>query len=864
MSNPATALSVNLIVKNCSEALKKCFDSLRTLVREGDEVVVVDTGSNPEELAALHELKKCPLGKTAEIRIIERGDMSEDVEPLIKKWLPDYLEKYKEFYGDYRVLTNFAAARQVALDASRNPVVFWIDSDDILVEPRAGKTREFIDKEMPNHDAIFLDYRYAFDPDGVCTTTLRRERFFWREKYHWMGLCHETAIPRPGAAVTGKFAILEGVGEIHHTEFRKPSEMSDVRNYVIQKREYETDGQKVDPRTIFYLANAARGLARFKEADALYRQFDSVSGSADDRYSALYYRGVMYLDPRVQRPVDAKDVFLQCIELSPDPRGYFGLSRAYFACQRYQQCLLWYRRGTELPIPRNQILSYDPTHANFHPHVIASTAAIRLENYEAAAEFASRALSARPNHAAAEDMKSEMRNLQAIGSLSKSFDSIIANLTYGGPNAKRVVRAICDEMHMIPDALEKRGISKFEPPDPRDAKPELVIFCGETIEPWGPQSAETGTGGSEKMVLLISAELQLMGHWNVSVYCNVPKEYRGIDQVGVNWQHWASFDEDRPRDVFVAWRNPGALSMPVSARKRVLWCHDVQNPAAYTQEVKALVDYVQLQSEYHAEPLRGVLKPEQIWVARNAVEMSQTLHAPRNPKQVIYFSSADRGLATALEVVRRARLKDPDIHLVVAYGITPFARKIYANQGGHGYVIDLGRETSYDLYEKEIGRLMDETESICLQRVGFERLANVILGSGVWLYPTRFWEISCMAAMEAQALGCVPLATDFAALKETLLPQARALASPLPELPETGTPNDVWFDQAAQQLLEAVQIPADDPRRLELAKAAWKRFSIKSLAQQWTNKLKDRSLTRKKAASRKRKRAAHPAPVVSK
>ena len=38
----------------------------------------------------------------------------------------------------------------------------------------------------------------------------------------------------------------------------------------------------------------------------------------------------------------------------------------------------------------------------------------------------------------------------------------------------------------------------------------------------------------------------------------------------------------------------------------------------------------------------------------------------------------------------------------------------------------------------------------------------------IWLYPTRFDEISCVAAMEAQAAGLCAVTTDSAALAETM------------------------------------------------------------------------------------------------
>lgn len=278
------------------------------------------------------------------------------------------------------------------------------------------------------------------------------------------------------------------------------------------------------------------------------------------------------------------------------------------------------------------------------------------------------------------------------------------------------------------------------------------------------------------------------------------------------------------------------LSLQVRSRKRILWCHDVQNPLRYTEKVLALADHVQLQSDFHLAPVKEVLPKKKTWIARNAIEVYQTADCPRNPKQILFCSSPDRGLHTALQVFKRAKAEDPELELVICYGITPYARRAYAN-AGHLHFPDLGRDCSAELYEKEVFKLADEVGAVILNRVDFEKLTSLMLGSGVWLYPTRFPEISCMAAMESQALGCVPVATRYGALQETILPYAETMARPLPDLPEGGNPSDVWFDEAAETLLRATQVEADSPRRLELARQAWSAYNVEALADEWTKKL---------------------------
>jgi glycosyltransferase involved in cell wall biosynthesis len=53
-------------------------------------------------------------------------------------------------------------------------------------------------------------------------------------------------------------------------------------------------------------------------------------------------------------------------------------------------------------------------------------------------------------------------------------------------------------------------------------------------------------------------------------------------------------------------------------------------------------------------------------------------------------------------------------------------------------------------------------------RIGHKALNKEFAKSKFWVYPSHFPEISCISAMKAQAMGCVPVTTDYAALAETV------------------------------------------------------------------------------------------------
>jgi glycosyltransferase involved in cell wall biosynthesis len=838
----APTISINVITKDQPEALDQCLGSVyETLFEDTDELVVIDTGSTPENL----EKNQAVVAEYANSRLISRPDLAVDfVEPLTK-WLPDRVETFKQFYPDGKLIMNFAGARQVAQDESTKDLIFWIDTDDVLVDPVPGQFRacinDLLDTEQPKCDAIFLDYLYAFDEhDGTCITTLRRERAYFRDRYHWVGNCHETAIPKPDVAPR-PVAFMEGLkAHIKHTDARKPGEFSDLRNYVILRN--ELDGTDVpDPRTLFYLGNACRGLHLYREAVSLYRRFDRISGSEDDRFNAWYFVASIFMEASVKRPHDAYDAYVECLKIKPDdPRPYFGLQRVTAALKRYGESLDWYKRGLEKKIPETQMHSHDPTHISYHPHCVATICYKELENQDKCMEAAVRAYQSRPNFKPAQDLVASAKNFHAAMLLTNGFGAIFHNLKHGGPNAERVAREICAELHAIPEQLERRGVSRVEPPDPRAQRPEVAIWCGSTHHEWSYRGRDDGVGGSEKMVILMAEALSARGV-NVSVYCNCPPSERGIDEAtGTLWRHWAEFDRTRYRDVLVLWRNPEAAArLECPAGKRFVWNHDVQNPKRYTEEVLAAVDYIQFQSDAHLDGVRD-LPAEKIWVARNAIEKDGLrdgiLLPGKKPKLVAFCSSPDRGLLTAAEIVERAQRIDPEIRLLVTYGFPDWARTMWA-QNKHPTIPDLGMQACVDVYERDVYRTLDRIEAQVLHKVGFEEMESVWRQAGVWLYPTRFLEISCMAAMEAQAHGVIPVSTTHHALNETLLPEARVWGNILSTPPMPLAEYDKWLDQAALALVAAVNVPADNPGRLEMAKAATQAFNVGDLADAWITKL---------------------------
>lgn len=827
---PNVPVSVTIIARDCAESLERTLYSLRAqFVLPCDEILVLDTGS--QDAGATKTM-----ARRYGARVIERPDLRKDYREKVRAWCPEHECVLDQ--TDYRDggLLDFAEARQIVSDAAKHDIQLWIDSDDTLQEKNPGHLRATVNKyftEGSSYCQLFLDYIYSRDPsDGSVTSILKRERIIDRRYCYWKGRCHETAIPREHAGDKRGtyFQDLQSVIEHNRNQPRDWDKInpSDLRNYVILRNEREeTKNGYVDPRTTFYLGNAARGIHHNAEAIELYKEFLPTSGSRDDRYAATYYVATLFVGPMLRRPIDALDWYFKCIRLKPeDPRGYFGIQRAYFQMGRYNEAMHWFKVGRMLPEPTACVHNYDPRHIHVLPLQIAALTCEKMDHPEGVKEFMDQLIQASPGHTETEELKKHLGNWLAGKRLEEGVGVLLANASTQAKGDRMALqdigRSLVARLPHVPATLERRGLAKMEPEDPREGK-DLVFYAGAASEPWGPKSGETGIGGSEKATIMMAPRLQKRG-FRVTVYADVPVDQRGIDDsTGVNWQHFGSFDYKRPRGTVIFWRSPELLEAPIRCEKRILWCHDVQNPGRWNAQRVGLADQVWVLSDYHALTLGPVGKElgDRLIVTRNGIEadLFQRYYGKveRDPKKVIYASSPDRGILTAIKVFQAADV--PGSTLDLYYGFT----KLYmdnASKYEYWHIPDKGADCNAYEYLQEVLHTVDQDDRITFRgRVGWEELAREMCQAGVWLYPTRFPEISCMGAMEAQAAGMIPVHTGDAALKETVFSGFLISADSV--------------NEAAKALRGAMGDNMNETRE-DIHKEACKRFDYEALADEWT------------------------------
>ncbi len=276
----------------------------------------------------------------------------------------------------------------------------------------------------------------------------------------------------------------------------------------------------------------------------------------------------------------------------------------------------------------------------------------------------------------------------------------------------------------------------------------------------GASPEEKALGGSETALVQMARALADRGH-RVQVYCNCPApgEYRGVlyrDQ-----SRLVEVAASERFDVLVVSRFFAALELPLQAGLKVLWNHDILDKPQGLGKYRDHLDLALVLSRFHARDYTRrlpALAPKLV-VTRNGLDAALLSRAAsgvqRVPGRVTYVSRPERGLKLLLEKIwPRLRERMPGLELSVC-----------------GYQVSR-TELSPRLQEeyREIEGLLRSSPGVevlgALAKADYYRH---LASCQAILYPCVFPEVSCIAALEGQALGTPVITSDAFALSETVI-----------------------------------------------------------------------------------------------
>ena len=752
MKTPKNPLSICLIAKNEAENLEPFFSSFKAiLTHPDDEVIMVDTGSHDNTVQKARDLGWI---------VHEHPEFSSsDLTQLGKKWKPDLWKKYSKHAHFMRgVMEDFSAARAKSFSYAKNELCMWLDLDDDLVN--AHLLRDVVDysvdKTPPGKGlSLFLRYDYSFDENNECDTTLWRERVVMKSHFQWKGKCHETLIPRNQQdyvmARDPKCPIV-----VRHRA-PKRHEFSDLRNYIILRKDLEVD-KHFDPRTLFYLGNACRGLKHHREAIDWYHNFVGKSGSKEDIMAARINCAYCYSQLDMHLSGIRECLEAQLVDYT-DPRVYYTMSAIWAEMENWGNVINCVKLGDQFRL-HDTMHAVDPKTLDYQPALALVRAYRELGNPDATMQALQRLARA------ATDPKTQelMRDTQMWAGAEKQSQAIFQALR-SAKNPEEVVSHFNLSPHLLDRGIPNR---ETESPGQKEGVRTVAFYCGQSATRWGPPSQEKGVGASEKMVYEAAKRFVKKGY-NVQVYCRLNRP-EGQCEEGIHWYYSGRYNPYLYRDTVIVWRVPKIVeAMEFECGKLYVWMHDVGNPADWTGPVLAKIDKVLFLSKFQRD-LHPNVPDDKVYITRNGIDVEQHAWTPdvKKKKRVVFFSSPDRGWLSAIGAFNAAKLHEKGYELHLFYGFGELWRKL-ARESEYGHIVELGMDCRFYEYEEQCKLAAHESPGVVYRgKVGWKQMAEELKQAEIWLYPTKFDEISCVAGMEAMAAGLKIVATEHAALKETL------------------------------------------------------------------------------------------------
>jgi glycosyltransferase involved in cell wall biosynthesis len=286
-------------------------------------------------------------------------------------------------------------------------------------------------------------------------------------------------------------------------------------------------------------------------------------------------------------------------------------------------------------------------------------------------------------------------------------------------------------------------------------------------------------GGSESGIVYMARELAGCGH-DVTVYCNLPanSEHRGVPaQLGTvpvsnttanaggqmpKYRHYHEFFTDYVSarwDAVISFRSFDPFLLGRVAPRMIFWTGDAFDQPGLKnfghESLQANVDLILCVSNWHRDTFIKTfqLPPDKVVATRNGfnselIRSSET----RDWARAAYSSTPFRGLDLLLKMFPAIRRDVPEFKLDVFSSMKVYGWTSDQDQRAFGTLYDAAAEAGVNWH----GSL---SQPALLEHLG---------RSGLFLYPNTFDETSCIAAIEAQASGCVVITSAKAALIETV------------------------------------------------------------------------------------------------
>lgn len=505
-----------------------------------------------------------------------------------------YLQVNGGNHADYKWNDNFADARNDLLSQVATDYWLWLDADDTIQHPE--RIRDVVDHMEANKlDMVFADYIYSQSEDGIPTEVQRRERFIKTgTPGKWVGAVHETFIPDASVATENT----ELVTWVHDRKTHEQELASAKRNERILRNEIErTD----DPRLYHYLGLCLGAQGRVAEAIPWFEKLVEAGGWDEERYRAHLQIASCY--QQLKKYSEAANEYLKATMGLPDwPDAYYGLQQVYYEIDDHAKSISWYETASAKTRPETDS-AYNPVVIQYQPLLLAGLSYLFIGQVTNAVKAAGALKRLAPDYGELAKLEPEIvraynedKAIEAAKALIKyasKYDGSPEAVLQSLPPALRAdIRLTTERRTLIPGKTWPKG--------------SVVFYCGQSYEPWGPDTLDKGMGGSEEAVVYLSRELANVGQV-VTVYNERNEEYKDAE---VDYEHsrlhtpknvwyrpWTEINPNDTFDTFISERDPTVLK-DITARVKLCDLHDTIDPQIVYNNAP-YVDKYMFKSQWH-------------------------------------------------------------------------------------------------------------------------------------------------------------------------------------------------------------------------------------------------------------------------
>lgn len=805
-NNGKPTISLAMIVRDCAEGLDRALKSVEVV--KFDEIIIVDTGS------------KDSATKDVALKYGAKVYDWVDPNPDFKDWC-----KSNGFEG-VDCISNFADARNFSFSKVTSEYAFWMDSDDVM--NGAENFRKVFDYwNSRGATGYKAQYVYSKTEDGRPTTIQIRERIVKPKDWHWTPWIHEVLITQKPCSLA---KVHSGDWHIEHDlSGSETMRRKDRRNLAVIEYWRARKGD-IEPRLWKHRGQHLLGLGQYPEAIESLKKLVDNSGWPLDVYHAMTLIGEAYR--RLNQPLQSIEWDLKASEIHPEyPTAYVGLALAEMMLHRWIKSLHY--SSIALGCTENTEELVDSP-AWFHVSVYGTRhrCFFELGRFAEALGALKQMAEIYPNKEGLIELAKTTQEAIQDGELFRAYTMISDEILKEKDEEKleMFAKASPKKIHYYaPLAWLGRKQPEFGP--------AISFVCPGQMTEWSPASVDTGIGGSEEAAVFMARELADRGHW-VDVFCNTKEQrvwggkYTADDGKAVEpyrEHRYYITDAIRPKDsydVMIGWRSLDIFKLDWTAKKKILWLHDIPNAQAWPKELVEKVDYVLALSEYHREMLESAVPADKLVLSANGLHPDYLVPPQNDPKRVVFTSNPARGLDLLLEVWPEVYERTGAV-LHVFYGFTKWHKTVVADNPAEVAKMD----RIIELIRKCPG-VVDHG------MVGQKKLALECAKAGIWAYPTNFPEISCISAMRAQAMGAIPVTTKFGALDETVQYGVKLGADKYTSYFHTPEATKAYKEELIAMILNP---KLQDQIRADMVPWAREKFQWKKVADQWEDLFKGKA-----------------------